>query len=85
MSESKPPGIGPAKASVLDPPTEDWDREERRATIFMLMFYDNMSAMSSGWPNCMQTDEVVSGGLLFTLLTCRRLSCLDRGRSLRRR
>ena len=48
------------KPSLLDSPEEDWDREERRATMLVLLEYDAASAASSGWPNALQMDELVS-------------------------
>jgi len=46
--------------SLLPPPTEDWDREERRVLMFTVLMFDINASSSSGWPNMMMTDELVS-------------------------
>jgi hypothetical protein len=45
--------------SLLPPPTEDWDREERRVLMFTVLMFDINASSSSGWPNMMMTDELV--------------------------
>jgi hypothetical protein len=47
-------------SSLLPPPTEDWDREERRVLMFTVLMFDINASSSSGWPNMMMTDELVS-------------------------
>jgi hypothetical protein len=46
--------------SLLPPPVADWDREERRVLMFTVLMFDINASSSSGWPNMMMTDELVS-------------------------
>ena len=46
--------------SLLPPPIGDWDREERRVLMFTVLMFDINASSSSGWPNMMMTDELVS-------------------------
>lgn len=46
--------------SLLPPPLGDWDREERRALMFTVLMFDINASGSSGWPNMMMVDELVS-------------------------
>lgn len=46
--------------SLLPPPVGDWDREERRVLMFTILMFDVNASSSSGWPNMMMTDELVS-------------------------
>lgn len=47
--------------SLLPPPVGAWDREERRTLMFTVLMCDINASASSGWPNMMMTDELVSG------------------------
>jgi hypothetical protein len=47
-------------SSLLPPPVGDWDREERRVLMFTVLLFDINASSSSGWPNMMMTDELVS-------------------------
>lgn len=47
-------------SSLLPPPVGDWDREERRVLMFTVLMFDINASSSSGWPNMMMTDELVS-------------------------
>jgi len=53
--------------SLLPPPVEDWDREERRILMFTVLLFDINASSSSGWPNMMMTDELVSLAVKLTL------------------
>lgn len=46
--------------SLLPPPGGDWDREERRTLMFTVLMFDINASASSGWPNMMMVDELVS-------------------------
>lgn len=46
--------------SLLPPPGGDWDREERRTLMFTVLMFDINASASSGWPNMMMIDELVS-------------------------
>nr|XP_031862623.1 uncharacterized protein CI109_002121 [Kwoniella shandongensis]KAA5529695.1 hypothetical protein CI109_002121 [Kwoniella shandongensis] len=48
------------KKSILDPPKNDAEREERIATVFYVFFFDVSSSASSGWPCCLPIDELNS-------------------------
>lgn len=47
------------KQSILDPPKDDADREERRATVYYGLCYDVTASASSGWVGTMPTEELV--------------------------
>lgn len=46
--------------SLLAPATEDWDREERRALMFVIAMFDVWMSSSAGWPTLVPYDELVS-------------------------
>ncbi|KIR58997.1 hypothetical protein I314_04981 [Cryptococcus bacillisporus CA1873] len=50
------------KQSVLDPPKDDTDREERRATMYYALCYDVTASASSGWVGTMPTEELKAKG-----------------------
>jgi hypothetical protein len=56
-------------SSLLPPPIGNWDREERRVLMFTVLLFDINASSSSGWPNMMMTDELVS--LLYQRLLAR--------------
>ncbi|RXK41931.1 hypothetical protein M231_00652 [Tremella mesenterica] len=46
--------------AVLPPPTEDWDREERRVLMAIAFAHDTLASCSSGWPAQICLDEVTT-------------------------
>jgi hypothetical protein len=57
-------------SSLLPPPVGDWDREERRVLMFTVLLFDINASSSSGWPNMMMTDELVSQSATQRQLGC---------------
>jgi hypothetical protein len=45
---------------ILSPPTQDWEREERRAVMYYLISVDAMFSASGGWAGAVPLEEVVS-------------------------
>ncbi|KIR27824.1 hypothetical protein I309_03144 [Cryptococcus deuterogattii LA55] len=61
QNQSQYDGDIPAiKQSVLDPPKDDTDREERRATMYYALCYDVTASASSGWVGTMPTEELTA-------------------------
>ncbi|WVQ85932.1 hypothetical protein IAT38_008100 [Cryptococcus sp. DSM 104549] len=58
MSEDHQRGPPALRRSILGPPRDGAEREERRATVYTVMCYDSVSSMSSGWPGCMPLEEL---------------------------
>ncbi|KAL7420837.1 hypothetical protein Q5752_004790 [Cryptotrichosporon argae] len=46
--------------AVVPPPTEPWDREERRRLMTYIMIGDSIVSASSGWSNAIQLDELMA-------------------------
>lgn len=67
--------------AVIDGPSEDWDREERRLLTSYIMMMDFISSTTSGWGTAVILDEIVSETRLLWL-THRCHGCLQRGRTL---
>ncbi|WWC92412.1 uncharacterized protein L201_007369 [Kwoniella dendrophila CBS 6074] len=53
-------GMPALRQSILGPPKDDAEREERRAVMYYVMVYDAISAASSGWPNTLPVDEITA-------------------------
>ncbi|WVW80553.1 hypothetical protein I302_102538 [Kwoniella bestiolae CBS 10118] len=53
-------GMPALRQSILGPPRTDAEREERRAVMYYIMYYDCISAASSGWPNTLPTEELTA-------------------------
>lgn len=45
---------------ILDPPKDDAEREERVATVWMALCFENVSMCSSGWSGSMIVEDLVS-------------------------
>ncbi|WRT70814.1 uncharacterized protein IL334_007813 [Kwoniella shivajii] len=53
-------GMPALRQSILSPPVNDAEREERRAVMYYIMTYDCLSAASSGWPNTLPIAEMTT-------------------------
>ena len=47
--------------SIIPPPTEDWDREERTALMAYVVSMDTIASSTAGWSTSLALEEVVSG------------------------
>lgn len=48
---------------ILDTPRDDAEREERAATVWMALCYENALMCSSGWSGSMIVDDLVSNNI----------------------
>ncbi|WVQ95303.1 hypothetical protein IAU59_002398 [Kwoniella sp. CBS 9459] len=53
-------GTPALRQSILPPPKNDAEREERRAVMYFILSYDLISSASSGWPNTLPTEELTT-------------------------
>ncbi|WVQ75984.1 hypothetical protein IAR50_005620 [Cryptococcus sp. DSM 104548] len=61
LSDSPPgPSFAPFRRSILPPPRTDAEREERRAVLWYVLWYDATGSASSGWPGTLPHDEISS-------------------------
>ncbi|WVQ70792.1 hypothetical protein IAR50_000314 [Cryptococcus sp. DSM 104548] len=60
LYSSPPRGDNPYRRSILSPPKDDAEREERRAAIWYLVLYDVTGSASSGWPGTLPMDEITA-------------------------
>ncbi|KAL1412647.1 hypothetical protein Q8F55_000394 [Vanrija albida] len=51
---------GHVRNAIIPPYQEDWDREERRILMSYIFCQDFMCSATSGWPNALALDEVMS-------------------------